>query len=97
MGKRLVRLTLQPVGLMKAGVRSNPHIYHDFLYVVPRVSVSRRTLQCRVRHFTSTYVMTNELYIIISCYESRTIKYSNLMQLHIKKLSILYMCIISAQ
>ena len=37
------------------------HIYHDFLYVVPQVSVSRRTLQCRVRHFTPTYVMTNEL------------------------------------
>ena len=27
----------------------------DFLYVAPRVSVSRRTLQCRVRHFTPTY------------------------------------------
>ena len=39
----------------------NPHIYYDFLYVVPRVSVSRRRLQCRVRHFTPTYVMTNEL------------------------------------
>ena len=27
---------------------------HDLLYVVLRVSVSRRTLQCRVRHFTPT-------------------------------------------
>ena len=44
-----------------AGVSSNPHIYHDLLYVVPRVCVSRRTLQCRVRHLTPTYVMTNEL------------------------------------
>ena len=30
----------------------------DFLYVVTRVSVSSRTLQCRVGHFTPTYVMT---------------------------------------
>ena len=34
---------------------------HDFLYVVPRVSVSRRALQCRVRHFIPTYDMTKEL------------------------------------
>ena len=61
MGKRLVQLTLQPVGLTQVGVSSNPHIYHDLLYVVPRVRVSRRTLQCRVRHLTPTYVMTNEL------------------------------------
>ena len=42
----------------------NPHIYHDLLYVVPRVRVSRRTLQCRVRHLTPTYVMTNELQLL---------------------------------
>ena len=41
--------------------KTKPHIYHDLLYVVPRVRVSRRTLQCRVRHLTPTYVMTNEL------------------------------------
>ena len=46
------------------GVSSNPHIYHDLLYVVPRVRVSRRTLQCRVRHLTPTYVMTNELQLL---------------------------------
>ena len=34
---------------------------HDFLYVVQRVSVTRRTLQCRVRHFTPTYDMTKAL------------------------------------
>ena len=34
-------------------------IYHGLLYVVPRVCVSRRTVQCRVRHLTPTYVMTN--------------------------------------
>ena len=39
----------------------NPHIYHDFLYIVPQVIVSHRTLQCQVRHFTPTYVMTKEL------------------------------------
>ena len=39
-------------------------IYHDLLYVVPRVRVSRRTLQCRVRHLTPTYVMTNELQLL---------------------------------
>ena len=48
-------LTVLPIRI----VRSNPHIYHDFLYVVPRVSVSRITLQ-----FTPTYVMTNCNYII---------------------------------
>ena len=64
MGKRLVQLTLQPVGLTQVGVSSNPHIYHDLLYVVPRVRVSRRTLQCRVRHLTPTYVMTNELQLL---------------------------------
>ena len=37
------------------------YYYHDLLYVVPRVRVSRRTLQCRVRHLTPTYAMTNEL------------------------------------
>ena len=36
-------------------MRSIPHIYHDYLNVVPRVSVSRRT----------TYVMTNELQLDI--------------------------------
>ena len=30
-----------------------------------RVRVSRRTLQCRVRHLTPTYVMTNELQLIV--------------------------------
>ena len=34
---------------------------HDFLYVVRRVSVSRKTLQCRVRHFTPTHDMTKAL------------------------------------
>ena len=44
-----------------------PFLYtHDFLYVVPRVSVSRRTLQYRVRHFTPTYDMTNELRLSFS-------------------------------
>ena len=41
-------------------------ICHDFLYIVPRVSLSRTKLQCRVRHFTPTYVMTNELQEVIS-------------------------------
>ena len=35
-----------------------PLYTHDFLYAVPRVSVSRRTLPCRFRR---TYDMTKEL------------------------------------
>ena len=33
---------------------------HDIIFVVQRVSVSHRALQCRVRHFTPTYDMTKE-------------------------------------
>ena len=35
------------------------------IYVVPRVNLSRRTLQCRVRHFTPTYDMTKALQEIL--------------------------------
>ena len=35
--------------------------------VVPRVSVSRRTLQCQVRHFTPTYGMIKELQLLKLC------------------------------
>ena len=66
MGKRLVQLTLQPVGLTQVGVEFKILIYTmNLLYVLPRVRVSRRTLQCRVRHLTPTYVMTNELQIFL--------------------------------
>ena len=33
--------------------------------ILPRVNVSRRTLQCRVRHFTPTYDMTKALQIYV--------------------------------
>ena len=42
-------------------MRSNPLYTHDFLYVVPRVSVSRRTPQCRVRHFAPIHDMKKAL------------------------------------
>ena len=48
-------------------IRKVTYIPHDLLYVEPRVLVSRRTLQCRVRHLTPTYVMTNELQLLNLC------------------------------
>ena len=47
----------------------------EFSYIP--VSVSRRTLQCRVRHFTPIYVMTNELQLLYHFGHTHTYTYTN--------------------